>query len=382
MSSGLSQKTCDAMSNTTPPSALARHIPGLALRRSYNRSWLGHDLVAGATVFAVLVPSGLAYGDLARLTPAAGLYAALAAMVAYALLGTSRQMIIGPEATTAILVATSVAPLAGGDPLPQVLEALRRLDDLSPLALGIGVATIVALLVLRRTLPKAPGTLLVVALAVVLSSVFDLAGRGIAVVGAIPAGLPRLAFPAVGVADILALASTALSLSLLIFADAVLTARSFAQRHGYSVDANQELAALGAANLGTGLLQAFPTAASSSRSAVLLVLFLVALTGLLASLPTVVLGAIIVVSAANLVDVAELRRLARVRRDEFQLALLTLAGVLLVGIVPGILVAVTVSLFHLISRIYRPSDATLDDVAGWTASSPSRAGRRGRPSRG
>jgi sulfate permease, SulP family len=427
---------------------LFRRIPGLALLRSYDRSWLKTDLVAGATVFAVLVPSGLAYGDLAGLAPAAGLYAALAAMVAYALFGTSRQMVIGPEATSAILVATAIAPLAGGDPLrhaalagmlailvglicfaaaalrlgfltdflsqpiltgyitgtalivmasqlgkllgirlerddplPQVLEALRRLDEVSPLVLGMGLATIAALLILRRALPKVPGTLVVVALAVVLSSVFGLAGRGIAVVGAIPAGLPRLAIPAVGVGDILALVPTALSLALLIIADAVLTGRSFAQRHGYRVDANQELVALGAANLSTGLLQAFPTAASSSRSAVndasgarsqlsaltataLLVLFLVAFTGLLASLPTVVLGAIIVVSAANLVDVAELRRLWRVRRDEFRLAVLTLAGVLLVGIVPGILVAVTVALFNLISRIYRPSDATLDDLEG------------------
>lgn len=449
------------MNHLNKPAAtpgLARRIPGLALLRGYDRAWLQTDLVAGATVFAVLVPSGLAYGDLAGLTPAAGLYAALAAMVAYALFGSSRQMIIGPEATTAIIVATSLAPLAGGDPLrhaalagalaimvglvcfiaaalrlgfltdflsqpiltgyitgsalivmasqlgkllgvrlesadplPQLLEAARRLGEVNGLVLGIGVVTIIALLVLKGALPRVPGTLVVVALAVVLSSVFGLAERGVAVVGAIPAGLPRLTLPAVGVADILGLVPTALSLSLLIVADAVLTGRSFAQRHGYRVDANQELVALGAANLSTGLLQAFPTAASSSRSAVndasgarsqlsaltaavLLVLFLVAFTGLLASLPTVVLGAIIVVAAANLVDVAELRRLWRVRRDEFRLAALTLAGVLLVGIVPGILVAVTVALFHLISRIYRPSDATLDDVEGVDGFQPAEGG--------
>ena len=199
------------------------------------------------------------------------------------------------------------------------------------------------------------------------------------VVGEVPAGLPRLAIPAVNLQDIFALLPAALALTILIFADEVLTARVFAARHSQKMDANQELVALGMANIGAGLLTGFPAALSASRTAVsdqmggktqwvgliaaaLTIIFLLFLTPLLAPLPTVALGAIIIVASIGLIDIAAFRFLRQVRSTEFWLAVVTAFGVLTVGVLQGILVAVMLSLVNIIYHISRPHDALLDDV--------------------
>ncbi len=216
------------------------------------------------TVFAVLVPSSMAFGDLAGVTPVAGLYVALGAMVMYALFGTSKQVITGPEATTAILTATAVAPLAAGDPVRyaalaamtallvgviallarvaklgfitdflskpilvgyifgatlivigsqlgkmfgiklesdqffrQVAELISRLGETHLLTFAIGIVCMAALFIMRRISKKLPGPLVVVVIAIILSAVLGWQAKGVAVVGAVPAGLPHLAIPAV-----------------------------------------------------------------------------------------------------------------------------------------------------------------------------------------
>jgi SulP family sulfate permease len=429
-----------------PSNGIIRFIPGLALFKSVNPALLRTELVVAVTVFAVLVPSAMAYGDLAGVTPVAGLYVALGAMVMYALFGSSRQLITGPEATTAIMTAAAIAPLAGGDPVRyaalaalaailvgvlsilagivklgfitdflskpilvgyifgtslivigsqlgkmfgiklesdqffrQTIELISRLDEAHLLTIAIGVVCMMALLSMRRANRALPGPLIVVVLAIVLSAVFDLQARGVAVVGAVPAGLPRLTIPAVNVQDIFTLLPAALALTILIYADEILTARVFATRHGQKIDANQEFIALGMANIGAGLLTGFPAATSGSRTAVadqmggktqwvgliaaaLTIVFLLFFTPLLAPLPTVTLGAIIIVASLGLLDVAAFRFLRRVRPSEFWLAVVTAFGVLTVGILQGILVAVMLSLINVIHHISRPHDALLDDV--------------------
>jgi high affinity sulfate transporter 1 len=394
----------------------------------------------------VLVPSAMAYGDLAGVTPVAGLYVALGAMVMYALFGTSKQLIMGPEATTAIMTASAVAPLAGSDPVryaalaamtaiivgvlallarvarlgfitdflskpilvgyifgttlivigsqlgkmfgiklesdeffQQVAELISRLDETDLLTFAIGVVSMAALLIIRRVNRALPGPLIVVVVAIVVSVIFDLEAKGVAVVGAVPAGLPQVAIPAVSVQDIFALLPAALAITILIYADEVLTARVFAAKHGQKIDANQEFVAIGMANIGAGLLTGFPAATSGSRTVVsdqmggksqwvgliaaaLTVVFLLFFTPLLAPLPTVVLGAIIIIASIGLLDVAAFRFLRRVRRAEFWLAVVTAFGVLTVGILQGILVAVVLSLVNVIYHISRPHDALLDDV--------------------
>jgi len=394
----------------------------------------------------VLVPSSMAYGDLAGVTPVAGLYVALGAMLMYALFGTSKQVITGPEATVAILTATAVAPLAAGDPVryaalaamtailvgiiallarvaklgfitdflskpilvgyifgatlivigsqmgkifgiklesdqffQQVVELISRLDETHLLTLIIGIICIAGLFVMRRVSQKLPGPLIIVIGTIILSTVLDWQAKGVAVVGAVPAGLPRITIPAVSFQDILALLPAAIALMILIYADEILTARVFAAKHGQKIDSNQEFVAIGTANIAGGFLTGFPAALSASRTAVndqmggksqwvgiiaaaLTIIFLLFLTPLLAPLPTVALGAIIIVASIGLIDIPAFRYLRKVRRVEFWLAVVTALGVLIVGVLQGILIAVVLSLINVIFHISRPHDALLDDV--------------------
>ncbi len=435
------------MKTPTPPAnGIARFIPGLALFRGVNPALLRTEFVVAITVFAVLVPSAMAYGDLAGVTPVAGLYVALGAMVMYALFGSSKLVVMGPEATSAIMTAAAVAPLAAGDPARyaalagmtailvgiiallahvarlgfitdflskpilvgyifgatlivigsqlgkmfgiklesdqffwQVAELISRLDETHLLTFAIGVVCMAALFIMRRINRALPGPLIVVVGVIILSAVFDLQAKGVAIVGAVPAGLPRLTIPVVSLQDIFALLPAALALTILIYADEILTARVFAARHGQKIDANQEFVALGMANIGAGFLMGFPAALSASRTAVndqmggksqwvgilaaaFTVIFLLFFTPLLAPLPTVALGAIIIVASLGLIDLAAFRFLRQVRIGEFWLAVVTAVGVLTVGILQGILVAVVLSLINVIYHIRQPHDALLDDV--------------------
>ena len=398
------------------------------------------EFVVAITVFAVLVPSAMAYGELAGVTPVAGLYVALGAMVMYALFGTSKQVVMGPEATSAIMTAAAVAPLAGGDParyaslaamtailvgilsllasvaklgfitdflskpilvgyilgatlivigsqlgkmfgiklesdqfFQQVLELLRRLDETNMTTFIVGFSSMAALLIIRRVNRALPGPLIVVVAAIIVSVWLDLESKGVAVVGPVEPGLPQFTIPVVGFRDILALLPAALALTILIYADEILTARVFSQKHGQKINADQEFAAIGMANIGAGFLMGFPAALSASRTAVsdqmggksqwvgliaavLTVIFLLFFTPLLAPLPTASLGAIIIVASIGLIDLAAFRFLRKVGRSEFWLAVVTSLGVLMVGIIAGILVAVVLSLVNVIYHIARPHD--------------------------
>jgi SulP family sulfate permease len=428
------------------PTGIARLIPGLALIKSFSPALLRTEFVVAITVFAVLVPSAMAYGDLAGVTPVAGLYVALGAMVMYALFGSSKQVIMGPEATAAIMTASAVAPLAGGDAaryaalaallallvgvvsllarvaklgfitdllskpvlvgyifgatlivigsqlgkmfgitlesdkfFQQVIELVTRLNETHLLTFAIGAVSMVVLLIVRRVNRKLPGPLIVVVVAIIASALLGWEAQGVKVVGPVPSGLPQVTIPAFTASDVLALLPAALALMILIYADEILTSRVFASKHAQKVDANQEFIGIGAANIAAGFLTGFPAALSASRTTVndqmggktqwvgliaaaLVVIFLLFLTPLLAPLPTATLGAIIIVASLGLIDIAAFRFLRQVRRTEFWLAIVTAFGVLCVGVLWGILVAVVLSLILILYRISRPHDALLDDV--------------------
>jgi len=424
-------------------------MPGLQVARTYQRRWLGADLFAGLTIFALLVPQGMAYGELAGVAPVIGLYTAIGALVGAAVFGSSRRLLFGPESSSALLVAATVAPLAaGGSParfaalasllallvgcvalaaglarfgfladfvsrpillgyiagvslimitgqlgklfgipvtneqfFPMIAELVSRLGQMHMLTLGIGLALLAFLVVLRRFAPHVPGSVIVVVIMTLISALVGLKRYGIAVVGVLPSGFPQLGLSGLRFADVWNLLPSALILTLIVFTDAVLTERSFAEKQGEKVDANRGLIALGAANIAAGLLQGFPAAASQSRTAVndaaggktplvglvaaaLLVVFLLWFTRLLESLPQVALAAIITAAALNLIEVKPLLRVYRVRRVEFFLAIITLLGVLSIGILAGILVAVALALLVVIRRISRPHDAVLGSVEG------------------
>jgi sulfate permease, SulP family len=421
--------------------------PGVALPRGYRRPWLRPDLLAALSLWAVLVPQALAYGQLAGLPPVTGLYTALGAMLLYVLFGTSRYLNIGPESSVAILVASSLAPLAGADPdryaalaallallvgallllgrlarlgvITRLLSApvltgylagsaivivggqltkitgidledsswptvlgglLQNLEQTNLWALGFAVGTALVVLLVARFAPRLPAPLVAVLLATAAVSVFGLADR-LDVVGSIDTGVPVPALPDAGVRDALDLLGPAASVALLVFSGSVLTGRSLAARDREDLDANREFVGLGAANLAAGLLQGFPANASDSRSFVaanaggrsqmtgligagLVLVTLLALIPLFRNLPNAALGAVIVLTAIRLVDLRELRRLWRVRRSDFVLALITFAGVLVFGVLGGIGVGVLASLLEVMRRAVLPHTAVLGMVAG------------------
>jgi high affinity sulfate transporter 1 len=260
-------------------------------------------------------------------------------------------------------------------------ELMRQLDEASLLTLLVGVVALAVIFGIRMVAPKAPGILVAVALAIIASSVLKLDEHGVAVVGAIPDGLPSFTIPRFSLADVQHLLPDAFALGLIAFAESVAGARQLATSHGYEVDADQELIALGVSNLGAGLLQGFAVDASLSRSAVadssgvrtqmsnillfgFLVVTMLFLMPLFHDLPDAVLGAIVIAAVSHLVDVKALRRLRRADKTDFVIALLCFAGVLVFGLLIGLAIAVGLSLLALVYRAYRPSYAVLGRAPG------------------
>lgn len=430
-----------------------RSIPlGLKRLLSYQRPWLQGDVLAGLTVAAYLIPQCMAYGELAGVKPVAGLWAILPAMVIYTLLGSSPQLSVGPESTTAVMTAVAIAPLAapdGGDyaalasllaiivGFVYIVGYLTRLGFLAdllskPILIGYmaGVAVImitgqlgkisgisieantvfgevqtflthlpqshrptlilsilvlVFLFAIQSRFPNAPGPLLAVLLATAAVKVFELEQLGVAVVSDIPTGLPQLRIPQLATAQFVPLASAAIGIALVGYSDNVLTARSFATRNGYRIDANQELLALGASNIGVGLMQGFPISSSGSRTVignalsnktqlfslvamVTVILVLLFLRPLLSSFPQAALGALVIYAATRLIEISEFLRLRHFRQTEFALAIITTIGVLATNLLLGIAIAVGLSVIELFARVARPHDAVLGQVpglAGW-----------------
>ena len=354
---------------------------------------LGPDSTTALMTAAVIGP--IAAGNAGRY---AGLAAALAVitglvcLVAWsARLGfiadlLSRPVLIGFLAGVALLMMADQLPRltgvpSGGESFPrQVSHFVTHLGAVSLATVAVAAATLVFLVLAERLPRRVPGPLLAVVLATAAVPAFGLQDHGVAVIGHIPAGLPSPSLPGFGSADRLIL--PALGLLLVGYTDVILTARAFERRDDVRrLDANQELMALGVANVGAGLLQGFPVSSSASRTALAasagarsqvysltagagVVAVLVFLRPLLADTPSALLGALVVFAAAQLVDVAGFRRLAAFRRRELILALACLAGVVAFGVLDGVLVAVVLSVAELLTRVARPHDAILGRVPG------------------
>lgn len=425
--------------------ALTRTVPLVADIRRYRGPSARRDVVAGVTVAALAIPSGMAYAEVAGVSPVNGLYALLLPVVAYALLGSSRQLVVGPEGSIATLVAVAILPIAAAgspdaaelaatlavlvalcfaaawvlrlgwiadyfsrpvligyihgvavvlvvgqlgkllglsvdatEPLPQLWEVVTELGDVSGATVAVAAASLAALTVLRRLIPKLPAALLVVVTAIAASWALDFAAEGIAVVGPIPSGLPEFALPSPALGDVLRLVPAALGIFVVSFADEILTARSFAGKRGQDVRGTQELLAMGAANAAGGLSQGFPVGASGSRTAVnddmgvrtqvaglvaaaAVAVVLLVLTEPVQYLPKAVLGAVIVFAAVGLVEPEAWRALAAVDRVEVAIAAVTMGCVIWFGVLQALVVAVGLSVIDTVRRSARPHDAVL----GW-----------------
>jgi high affinity sulfate transporter 1 len=428
---------------------LGRVAPGLPALLHYRRTDFPQDLAAGLSVAAVALPVGVAYAELAGFGPEVGLYATILPLVAYALFGTSRQLIVGPDAATCALVAAAVAPLAGanadlyaslsvslafiagaicvaasflklgaladflsrpilvgfmngvalsillgqmgkllgfsveaGGIVPRVVEVLSKLGTTHWPTLAVGLASFAVLALAPRVIPRLPAALVTMALAALAVAALGLDSAGVRVIGEVPSGLPALHWPAFPPDLLPGLLSNAAGIALIAFTSMVLTSRSFAIKNGYDIDVDREFAALGAANVASALSQGFAVSGADSRTAVndaaggrtqvaglvaaaAIAAVLLFLTGPLRYVPTAALGAVLVMAALSLVDLAAVRTLLRIDRRELALSLLVTLGVVAFGAVNAILFAVVLALLRFVRLVSRPVVELLGEVPGF-----------------
>ncbi|GAA3630100.1 SulP family inorganic anion transporter [Microlunatus ginsengisoli] len=427
------------------PSAPRRPGPGLVpligQLRSYERSWLRGDLVAGIAVAALIIPKNLGYAGIAGIPLQNGLYAAAAGAILYAIFGSCRQISMGPSSGLAAVAASAVfaASITDGNAVAAFVAGITLLSGILFLVLAVarmgwiaqflsravvtgflfgaaidvvigelpkltgteadgsnsiwelfswvaglpdthrttllvGAASLVVVFGLRVVAPKVPGALVLVVGGLLANWLLDLGNRGVALVGDIPSGLPRLVVPD---SRLLAehagtAATAALALVMIGFSQTAGDARAFAAKHRYQIDINQESVAQALANGGAGLFQGMPVSTSLSASSlndhagartgvasivsgVTVLLTLVFLAPLFAGLPKPVLAALIIEAVVmGMMDVPELRRLARVQRFDFAIAVLAVVATLLVGVLAGVVIGIGLSLLWLIAVTTHP----------------------------
>ena len=427
--------------------ARLRALPVMRGLLPVHRSEVAADVLAGITLAAVSIPVALGYAKIAGMPVVTGLYTLLLPMAVFALLGSSRHLVVGADSATAAILGAALAGLAAaGSPqyvrlaglaalLAGGLLLLARLARLGFLAnflsrtvllgfltgvgiqvaarqlpdmLGVSVAgtsTPARLLDIARALPQVhgadvavsagvvvivlaargaarwagrriPGLLIAVIVAISVSRAADLAGRGVAVLGPVPRGLPHLGLPVLGWHDAAALIGTAASIFVVILAQSAATSRAYAGKYEEAFSQDADLVGLGVANVAAALSGAFvvngsPTQtqvadsaggrsqlAQLTTSAVVLIVLLL-LTGPLASLPVAALAAIVFLTAAGLIDVAGMRRILACRRHEFAIALLTTTAVVILGGEEGIVLAVVVSVIDHVRHTYHPLNSVL-----------------------
>ncbi|MBQ0267358.1 SulP family inorganic anion transporter [Providencia huaxiensis] len=418
-------------------------MPGLKTLFNYQRADLGPDVKAGLSVAAVALPVAIAYAELMGVNAIVGLYSCILPMLFYALFGTSKQLIIGPDAATCAVIAAAVAPLAMGDETVRwqliivmsfmtgvwcLIAARFRLgtfaDFLSrpilqgllngvaltiivsqiskvfgittlpsgfierliafPLALVethiptllVAIVTLVITLVIKRVRSKWPSLLIAMVLATAASILFNLEQYGISTVGDLGEGLPHIPLPDFPPSLLRDLVIPSLNLAVISFVSFMMTARSFASKNGYTVDADQELRALGMANIASAFGQGFAVSAASSRTAVndmmggktQLVSLVAAVTilavllfsiNLLEYIPMPALGMVLIISTYSLLSFRSIFSMRKRNREAFFLCVFTLCAVLVVGLISGVGLAVLLGLLQFVRVIFRPTDQLL-----------------------
>jgi len=429
-------------------------LPGLDTFRRYDTAWLPHDIFAGVVLATMLVPVGIAYAAASGLPGIYGLYATIVPLLAYALFGPSRILVLGPDSALAGIILGVVTPLSGGDPLRAVtlagmmaivsgmvciLAGIARLGFVTELlskpirygymngialtvlisqlpkllgfsiksagplrdlwaiagaildgrtnwvAFGIGLATLIVILLLKNS-KRLPGILVAVVGATIVVGVLDLGTLyGVKVLGPLPQGLPGFVVPWIGYGDMIPVLIGGCAMAMVSFADTSVLSRAYAARLGARVDPNQEMVGLGVANLATGFFQGFPISSSSSRTpvaeaagahtqltsvvgALAIALLLLAAPNLLEDLPSAALAAVVIAAAIGLIEVADLKRIYRIQRWEFWLAIVCFVGVAVLGVIPGIGLAIAIAVIEFLWDGWRPHSAVLgraDGVKGY-----------------
>lgn len=425
-------------------------VPGFDTLRRYEAAWLPKDIFAGLVLTTMLVPVGIAYAEAAGLPGVYGLYATIAPLLAYAVFGPSRILVLGPDSALAAVILVVIAPLAGGDPvraatlaammalvsgavcilagvaglgfvtellskpirygymngiaLTVLISQLPKLFGFSiqshgPLrslwaigravlqgrtnwaAFAVGLGTLAVILLLARN-KRLPNILIAVVGATAVVGALDLGARyGVSVLGPVPQGLPAFTIPWIGYGDLLHVLIGGCATALVAFADTSVLSRTYAARSGSPVDPNQEMVGLGAANLAAGFFQGFPISSSSSRTpvaqaagartqltsvvgALAIAFLLVAAPNLLQYLPNAALAAVVIAAAIGLIEVADLKRIYRIQPWEFWLSIVCFAGVAVLGVVPGIGLAIVFAIAEFLWDAWRPHSAVLGRAYG------------------
>lgn len=427
---------------------LVKYVPSFKWLSEYSLSLLGGDSVAGLTLAAYAIPVSLAYATLAGLPPQYGVYGYLIGGIFYSLLGTGKQLAVGPTSAISMLIGLTLSTLSNGDiqrwvdlaslsalvlSCISVLAYLLRLSSIInfisetvlvgfkagaavvigltqlPKLFGVpgggesffnriailasqlqetnfivlifGVVSIALLIIGIKLFPGKPIAIVVVAFSIIAISFTPLASMGFKTVGVIPIGLPEFHIPSLNLKDLGSIIPLAFACFLLAYIESVSAAKTLAQQNGYEIDARQELLALGIANLTTSLGQGYPVSGGLSQSAVnekagaktpmsliiasfAISLCLLFLTGLLKNLPTVILASIVLVAIRGLVDIKEMKRLYKVNRFDFVIAMTALVSVIIFGILKGVLIAALFSLILIIRNVSAPNVAFLGRIPG------------------
>ncbi|MGB6587508.1 MAG: sulfate permease [Pseudolabrys sp.] len=434
----------------THRSSWADWLPGLRILNRYEAAWFPHDVVAGLVLATMLVPVGIAYAVASGLPGIYGLYATIVPLLAYALFGPSRILVLGPDSALAAVILGVVVPLSGGDPLRAVtlagmmaivsgaiciLAGIARLGFVTELlskpirygymngialtvlisqvpnlfgfsiesegplrslwatavailqgrtnwmAFVVGIGTLMVILLLQNS-KRLPGILIAVVAATAIVGTLDLgAHSGVAVLGSLPQGLPGFAIPRIAYSDIVPVLVGGTAIALVSFADTSVLSRAYAARMGEHVDPNQEMVGLGAANLAAGFFQGFPISSSSSRTpvaeaagartqltsvvgALAIALLLLIAPNLLQHLPTAALAAVVIAAAIGLFEITDLKRIYRIQRWEFWLSIVCFVGVAVLGVIPGIGLAIVIAVIEFLWDGWRPHSAVLGRAEG------------------
>jgi high affinity sulfate transporter 1 len=426
-------------------------VPIIGQLRSYDRKWLRGDLIAGITVAALIVPKNLGYAGIAGIPLQNGLYAAAAGALVYAILGTSRQISMGPSSGLAAVAASAVlaasitgeqdvasfvagitlasgilflllavfkmgwiaqflsravvtgflfgaaidvvigelpkltgTKVTGSNSFQELWSWLGTLGDAHRTTVLVGVISLVVIFGLRAIAPRIPGALVLVVGGLLASALLDLGAHGVALVGEVPRGLPSFQVPDLPQlwehASTVALAAVALV--MIGFSQTAGDARTFAAKHRYQIDINQESVAQSLANIGSGLFQGMPVSTSLSASSlndrsgartglasltsgVTVLLTLLFLAPLFSNLPKAVLGALIIEAVVmGMMDFPEMRRMFRVKKVDFWIAVVALLGTLVFGVLAGVIIGIGMSLVWLVAVATHPQMPTLGRERG------------------
>ena len=424
---------------------------GIKLNPNYSIAFLLKDAVAGVVLTAILLPAGMGYAQAAGLPAIHGLYATIVALVVYAIFGSSRLLVLGPDSSLAALIAATILPLADGSvertialagalsvmtgiicviaglaqfgfvteliskpirfgyingiaftviagqlpaffgfsvsvsEFPQEMIAfvnglLQGQVNLS--AVLIGTMSMIVILGCKRWAPVIPGVLIaVIGATLAVAFIQPLENSHPSVVSTLPQGLPAFRLPIVSLKDLRDMFSGSIAIALVAFTDTSVLSRIYSQRSGYAVDSNKELVSLGIANIATGLFQGFSVSASASRTpvaeqagaktqvtgligAMLVSILLYFAPSLLKSMPHAALSAVVICACLGQIQIYQVFRLYQLRRSEFLFSIACFFGVIVLGVIQGIFIAVGLALVAFIWRAWRPHNAVLGRVDG------------------